>query len=105
MKKVLTYTLNGCIIISRKHPTGTLKGEKIMKLTLVERKVEYFGSNECKFYFTTESGERYYWRTKSNKAFDELQRGMTIEAKFKETGRKYTDEHYRTWFEIKNIRW
>lgn len=75
-----------------------------MKLTLVDWKSEYFGSNTLVYYFVGEDGNHYYWRTASDK-MDDVRTGETIEAKFKETNDWYTDKNGIKQIRIKNVRW
>lgn len=75
-----------------------------MKLTLVDWKSEYFGSNTLVYYFAGEDGNHYYWRTASDK-MDAVRAGETIEAKFKETSDCYTDKNGIKQIRIKNVRW
>lgn len=73
-----------------------------MRLTVVNRNTN-FGENATMYYLKGENGEHFYWRTLSEKAWEELTVGKTVEATFKPEGNKFNKDGIE-WTTIKNVR-
>ena len=72
-----------------------------MKVKCINRT---FGFSEYgNFYFADDKGNKYYWLTKSDKAYEEITEGKEIElTSFKDAG-KFTMEGVE-FIELKNVR-
>jgi hypothetical protein len=73
-----------------------------MRLTVVDRKTN-FGETATNYYLTGENGEHYCWNTKSEKAWEEMTVGTTVEATFKLAGNRFNKDGVE-WVTIKNVR-